>query len=166
MPRICEPAVAQEPSATIVRNPEEQTEAAELVSAISTDMLAQRPSRPADYAAENRALIALMQKMANAPDEILQAIADTALTLCRAGSAGLSLLEKADEGQRFHWRAIAGQWAPHLGGATPRGFCPSGAALDRNSRSVSPTMPRRKSSTVKKKMRPCTVMTHSDRPVR
>jgi PAS domain S-box-containing protein len=70
--------------------------------------------------------------MATSPHAILQKLADTALTLCRAHSAGLSLLEEGDQGSNFHWRAIAGQWASHLNGGTPRGFGPCGTVLDRN----------------------------------
>jgi PAS domain-containing protein len=55
-----------------------------------------------------------------------------ALNLCRAHSAGLSLLEEGDQKRNFHWRAIAGQWAPHRGGGTPREFGPCGTVLDRN----------------------------------
>ena len=54
------------------------------------------------------------------------------MTLCRAHSAGLSLLEEGDQKSNFHWRAIAGQWAPHLNGGTPRNFGPCGTVLDRN----------------------------------
>ena len=103
-----------------------------LASAISIDELSRRPSRPPDYAAENRALVALAQKMAASPDGILQMLADTALTLCRAHSAGLSLLEDGDQKRNFHWRAVAGRWSPHLGGGTPRDFGPCGTVLDRN----------------------------------
>ena len=35
---------------------------------LSTAELSRRPSRPPDYAAENRALIALAQAMATSPD--------------------------------------------------------------------------------------------------
>ena len=103
-----------------------------LASAISIDELSRRPSRPPDHAAENRALVALAQQMATTPEGILQMLADTALTLCRAHSAGLSLLEDGDQRRNFHWRAIAGRWAPHLGGGTPRDFGPCGTVLDRN----------------------------------
>lgn len=101
-------------------------------SARSVAELSERPSRPADYTAENRAMAALARKMAISPDGILQELADTALTLCRAHSAGLSLLEDFDQRSNFHWRAIAGRWAPHLGGGTPRNFGPCGVVLDRN----------------------------------
>jgi hypothetical protein len=101
-------------------------------SIISTEELCRRPSRPPDHETENRALIALAQEMARAPEGILQRLAETALTLCRAHSAGLSLLEAGDQKRNFHWRAIAGQWASHLGGGTPRDFGPCGTVLDRN----------------------------------
>jgi PAS domain S-box-containing protein len=70
--------------------------------------------------------------MAAAPEGILQKLADTALSLCRAHSAGLSFLEEGDQKSSFHWRAIAGQWSHHLGGGTPRDFGPCGTVLDRN----------------------------------
>src|SRR5271166_6072448 len=103
-----------------------------LRSMLYTDELRRRPSRPPDHAAENQALIALGREMATSPDGILQKLADTALSLCRAHSAGLSLLEDGDQRSNFHWRAIAGQWAPHINGGTPRNFGPCGAVLDQN----------------------------------
>ena len=81
----------------------------ELRSILSTAELSRRPSRPPDYAAENRALLTLAQEMATAPANILQKLADAALVSCRAHSAGLSLLEDDDQRSHFHWRAIAGQ---------------------------------------------------------
>jgi PAS domain S-box-containing protein len=118
--------------------PEEQRNAARgrtldtpnLRSMLSTDELQRRPSRPPDHAAENQALIALAQEMTTSPEGILQRLADTALSLCRAHSAGLSLLEDGDQRSNFHWRAIAGQWAPHINGGTPRNFGPCGTVLD------------------------------------
>ena len=101
-------------------------------SMVSAEVLKQRPSRPPDYAVESQAIMALAQSMAVAPEGILQRPAVTALTLCRAHSAGLSLLEEGDLLKNFHWRAIAGQWAEHANGGTPRDFGPCGTVLDRN----------------------------------
>jgi PAS domain S-box-containing protein len=101
-------------------------------SMLSTAELSRRLSRPPDREAENQALIALAQEMATAPGNVLQKLADTALTLCRAHSSGLSILEAGDQKRNFHWRAIAGQWSPHLNGGTPRDFGPCGTVLDRN----------------------------------
>lgn len=109
-----------------------QLEPPPLKSALSTEELNRRPSRLPDYAAENRALVALTRELATSPANILQKLVETALTLCCAHSAGLSLLEDADQRKRFHWRAIAGEWAAHVNGGTPRDFGPCGAVLDRN----------------------------------
>jgi PAS domain S-box-containing protein len=103
-----------------------------LRSMLSTAELSRRPSRTPDHAGESQALIELARVMATSPDAILQKLAETALTLCRAHSAGLSVLEEGDQRSNFHWRAIAGQWAPHLNGGTPRNFGPCGTVLDRN----------------------------------
>src|ERR1700730_16776728 len=66
------------------------------------------------------------QPVADSPCIFLQTLADTILEVCRAGSAGISLLTKEDNGKRFYWPAIAGQWKPHIGGGTPRDFGPCG----------------------------------------
>jgi PAS domain S-box-containing protein len=110
----------------------EPTDMSDLQSMLSTAELSRRPSRPPDYATESRALVALAREMAASPETILQKLAETALAVCRAHSAGLSLLEDRDGRTRFHWRAIAGQWSPHVDGGTPRDFGPCGTVLDRN----------------------------------
>ena len=101
-----------------------------LESVLRTELLHQRPSRPADYATENRALSALVQALADSPSTILQKLTDTILDVLKVGSAGISLLSK-DE-QAFQWPAIAGVWHPHVGGGTPRDFGPCGNVLDAN----------------------------------
>jgi PAS domain S-box-containing protein len=116
------------------KQPAEQRNAAPgrtgLRSMLPTDELLRRPSRPPDYAAENQAIVALTKEMATSPEGILQRLAATALSLCRAHSAGLSLLEDGDQKSNFHWRAIAGRWTPHVNGGTPRDFGPCGTVLD------------------------------------
>ena len=104
----------------------------EFRSMLSIDELLRRPSRPPNYEADSRALVALAQSMAASPEGILQKLAETALTLCGGHSAGLSLLEDDDQRSHFHWRAIAGKWAPHLDGGTPRDFGPCGTVLDQD----------------------------------
>ncbi len=103
----------------------------DLESVLSTDELNRRPARPPEYQAENRALVALAQRMADSPLTILQKLAESALELCGAQSAGISLLE-ADKA-RFYWPAIAGQWAGYVGGGPPREYSPCGTVLDRDS---------------------------------
>jgi PAS domain S-box-containing protein len=102
-----------------------------LESILCTDELSRRPRRPPDYEKENRALIALIQALADSPNNILQTLANTILEVLHCGSAGISLLTR-DGGKRFYWPAIAGVWKPHIGGGTPREFGPCGDVLDRN----------------------------------
>jgi two-component sensor histidine kinase len=101
-----------------------------LEAILCTDELKRRPFRPPDYETENRALAALVQVLADAPQTILQTLADTLLDVFKADSAGMSLL--TDDGTRFSWPAIAGAWRPHLGDGTPRDFGPCGDVLDCN----------------------------------
>src|SRR5579872_4732712 len=100
---------------------------------IITPELARRPSRRPQHAAEKRALVDLAQAMADAPETLARRLVEAALKLCRAGSAGLSLLETGTDGEVFRWAALAGEYAPHVGGTTPRDFSPCGACLDRGS---------------------------------
>jgi len=46
----------------------------EIRSMVSTEVLDRRPSRPPDYAAENKAIVALAQSMAVAPEGICKAL--------------------------------------------------------------------------------------------
>ncbi|HUI98036.1 MAG TPA: HWE histidine kinase domain-containing protein [Xanthobacteraceae bacterium] len=71
-----------------------------------------------------------MQKMKISPEAVLQKLSDAALTLCSAHSAGVSLLEDADERRHFHWHAISGQWRRHIGNRVPRDFSPCGSVVD------------------------------------
>ncbi|MFL9887610.1 ATP-binding protein [Paraburkholderia agricolaris] len=95
-----------------------------------TDELARRPARAADYAAENRALVALARVQAGPRSEFLQAIADTALSLCHADSAGISLVEGPDDNRVFRWFAVAGLCAGLRGKTTTWNECPCGVTLE------------------------------------
>jgi PAS domain S-box-containing protein len=104
---------------------------ASLESILITDELNRRPSRPPDYETENRALLAIAQHMADSPRSTLQKLAEVALEICRADSAGVSLV--SEKNGDFYWPAVAGAWKPHIGGGTPRNFGPCGVVLDRDS---------------------------------
>ena len=103
-----------------------------LESVISTEELNRRPARQPDLEAVNAALVALAKMMARSPERILQELVETALKLCHAHSAGISLLEQEDGRQIFRWHGVAGQFASHLWGTTPREFSPCGTVLDTN----------------------------------
>ncbi|MGE3771346.1 MAG: ATP-binding protein [Gammaproteobacteria bacterium] len=108
-------------------------------SVLCTDELLRRPARPPDCWAENQALLALAQELTHSPGNVLQRLVDIAMSLCRAHSAGLSLLEEARAGcpsatgDQFRWYAVAGQWKPLLWTTTPRNYGPCGTVLERNS---------------------------------
>ena len=109
-----------------------------LESVLCTEELGRRPSRAPAYQAENQALLALVQELTHSPGSVLQRLVDIALDLCRAHSAGISLLEEAGppgglnpKGNHFRWYAVAGQWAPLVWNTTtPRDFGPCGTVLD------------------------------------
>ncbi len=86
-----------------------------------------------DHAAENRALVRLANVMSHSPQRILQALTDEALKLCRAGSAGISILEDEGHEEIFRWHALSGALSSHLGATTPRKFSPCGTVIDGNS---------------------------------
>jgi signal transduction histidine kinase len=96
-----------------------------------THELEHRPRRPPNYQAENRGLVELARGLAQAPESILQRVTEVALELCHAETAGISLIEPYEGQAVFRWRALAGVFAAHLGGMTPRDFSPCGVVVDR-----------------------------------
>lgn len=111
-----------------------ESEHASLEEVVITDELCGRAGRPADLGAEVDAFHALARQMATQPASLLKCLMQTAVRLCGAGSAGVSLLEPtADGSEVFRWVALAGVYEGHEGGTTPRDFSPCGTCLDRNS---------------------------------
>src|SRR5262245_59271292 len=98
---------------------------------VATAELDRRPRREPDHAAENRALVALAERMASSPKDALEHLVQVALQLCCAHSAGLSLAE--DDGGRplFRWRAAAGRFATLVGTGMPQEVSPSALVLAR-----------------------------------
>jgi PAS domain S-box-containing protein len=99
-----------------------------LESVITTADLDSRPSHPPDYVSESRAMAELADAMAGEPENVLRKLAETALVLCHAHSAGFSFLEP--DGKTFRWPIIVGEWAHHTGGGTLRDYGPCGTVLD------------------------------------
>ncbi len=99
---------------------------------LTTETLAQRPERPPNHAAENQALIELAQVLAESPAAVLQKLVDTALELCDAGSAGISIAETEDDKPIFRWRATAGEYKKYHLGTMPRDFSPCGIVVKRD----------------------------------
>src|SRR5690348_3437001 len=82
---------------------------------LNADELRRRPARAPDFEAECRALTALAEGLTEAPRTVFQALVDAAVELCRAGSAGISVLEPGGEAGVLRWHAIAGRLAPRVG---------------------------------------------------
>jgi PAS domain S-box-containing protein len=101
---------------------------------LMTEALSQRAPRSPAWQAEAEAMRSLAQQMARDSQSLMQALADTAVELCQAGTAGVSLLEAAPDGEEiFRWTVLAGTLAHHLGGTSPRDFSPCGVCLAQGS---------------------------------
>src|SRR5262249_33477501 len=74
---------------------------------------------------------ALAEALSNSPQTILQKLAETALEVCHAHSAGVSILETGGAAGVFRWHAIAGQVSSASGGGSPRCTRPRGVARAR-----------------------------------
>lgn len=101
-----------------------------LSTLIVTDKLRSRPQRAPNYEAENKALVSLAETLANRSDDMLQKLAEHAVSLCGAHSAGISLLDVEDGQPIFRWRAIHGTLQPFINGTMPRFFSPCGVVVD------------------------------------
>jgi signal transduction histidine kinase len=104
---------------------------ATLEDILITQKLNQRPQRAPNFEAENRALLQIAECMTKQPQLLPQLLTDLAVQLCKAGSAGISLLIEDDGEQFFEWVALSGEYAPYLRGRTPRHFSPCGTTMDR-----------------------------------
>jgi len=98
-----------------------------------TEALHKRPARQRDLAREIAAINDLARGMVRRPDALQRRFVELALDLCRAGSAGISMLEEEERGASlFRWTALAGEFAPFIGGTSPRHFSPCGLCIDQD----------------------------------
>ena len=73
-----------------------------------TEALHRRLARPRDLAREIQAMNDLACGMVRQPDALQRRFVELALDLCRAGSAGISMLEEGERGESlFRWTALA-----------------------------------------------------------
>lgn len=109
------------------------TQAITEADVLITEVLASRPARQPDLAAENKALHILAQHLIDEPQSMLKTLVRIALDLCRADTVGVSLLETAPSGESiFRWVAIAGRLASLEQTTTPGSFSPCGTTLSCN----------------------------------
>jgi two-component sensor histidine kinase len=90
------------------------------------------PAECAPYLqAEVTAFCELSKILADDPRVALRRFLEIALRLCKAGSAGVSLLRSRAAGEAtVHWEAISGALAVHEGSDAMRDFSPCGLCLD------------------------------------
>src|SRR3984893_14470798 len=95
--------------------------------------LHRRPPRQRDLAREVAAINDLARGMVRRPDALQRRFVELALDLGRAGSAGISMLEEEEHGASlFRCTALAGEFAPFIGGTSPRHFSPCGLCIDQD----------------------------------
>jgi signal transduction histidine kinase len=98
-----------------------------------THKLKHRRGRRPDSRQENIALLNLAKVMVHSPNELIDTLLRMAMQLCKAGTAGLSILESQENGEQvFRWTNLAGAFSNKIGGTTPRHFSPCGLTLDRD----------------------------------
>ena len=98
---------------------------------IITSQLYIRPTRSPDYRAEIQNIKILVAAMSENPHAFWRRLAEAALELCRAGTAGVSLLDIEDGAEVFRAEAVAGVLGDRLAGTIPRPS-PFDTAIDRD----------------------------------
>ena len=117
----------------VLANPMQSNEGrSRLEDVLISGELRSRPHRAANLESEGKAFRILARVMANSPRQLPDTLLRLALELCRAGTAGISLVETPPGSEPiFRWTSLAGLLEKHLGGSTPRTFSPCGVSLDR-----------------------------------
>ena len=104
---------------------------ATLASVLITEQLLSRICRQRDPKEETNSLRLLAEAATFSPQQLVDVFLRMPIDLCRAGTAGLSLLDTVSNGEQvFRWTNLAGRLAKHVGGTTPRDFSPCGVTLN------------------------------------
>ncbi len=102
-----------------------------LEDVLITGQLYLRPQKGRDPREEAESLQRLARVMAREPHKLVETLLEMALHLCRAGTAGISLLEeRPDEEPVFRWTHLAGALEGYVGKVKPKTFSPSSICLD------------------------------------
>ncbi len=103
----------------------------ELRDLLQDEDFAARPLRPRSLDHNTEAIRRLAHVFAEKPEVVLQELVDIAVESCGADSAGISLEENHENGEKiFRWVAISGSFARYVHATTPRFFSPCGTCLD------------------------------------
>jgi RNA polymerase sigma factor (sigma-70 family) len=107
-----------------------ESHAATLKDIVISHELLSRRIRKVNARAEIAAMHGLANLLPQGSSMVLDRLAQLALELCDAGSAGISMLETGDDGHLiFRWRALAGELEARKGGTTPD-WSPCGECLN------------------------------------
>jgi signal transduction histidine kinase/ActR/RegA family two-component response regulator len=102
-----------------------------LEAVIITAELDRRPGRVPDLEADSQVLRELMKALKDPDVSLFQQIAEAALRLCRAHSAGVTVEEEEQGRTIMRCHGAAGGWSPLARRGVPRELCPTSSALDR-----------------------------------
>jgi len=95
-----------------------------------TAELLHRPIGKMNPRGELGALRSLAGAASRNPVIALKCLARLAVQLCKAGTGGVSVIERGEDGQDFfRWLALAGELESFEGGTTPRDWSPCGECL-------------------------------------
>lgn len=95
-----------------------------LEEVLITEKLRTRVARTIPAKDQQIAVDALTRAMGSTPDKVMDTLADHALRLCDAQSAGISVEDLSVTPAVFRWHAVAGKMSPSRGGTMPRDFSP------------------------------------------
>ncbi|MEO7084675.1 MAG: GAF domain-containing protein [Gemmatimonadaceae bacterium] len=105
---------------------------APLNAVLRTSTAARRPLRRTDIATADGIYQSLAATLFARAAAIPQAVVRAAVTLCGAGSAGISILEQpADGPARFRWTVVAGRLSKSVDFSTPADFSTGGVCAER-----------------------------------
>src|ERR1700693_3732850 len=111
--------------------PAPQREPVRLEDVLITDQLFLRAQKGRDPREEAESLQRLAHVMARTPGKLVETLLEMALHLCRAGTAGISLLEeRPDADSVFRWTHLRGALEGYVGKIKPKDFSPSAICLN------------------------------------
>jgi signal transduction histidine kinase len=102
-----------------------------LEDVLITGQLYSRPQKTRDPREEAESLQRLARVMARKPHKLVETLLEMALSLCGAGTAGISLLEERPGASGvFRWTHLKGTLEAYVGKVKPKNFSPSAVCLD------------------------------------
>lgn len=111
--------------------PSPQRKPVKLEDVLITRQLYSRPQKGRDPREEAESLQRLARVMARKPNKLVETLLEIALHLCRAGTAGISLLEERPDAEPvFRWTHLAGALEGYVGKIKPKDFSPSAVCLN------------------------------------